>query len=391
VEPRRLDGTTVLREAQEWFRELPTAGRSRRLEFARWIEYSPEHLKAYLRLIALETELAGLKAAKEFDLESVLSRVSTNVVVLPGGSKSPFRNGEVAQAWTPAPISPQRRALLFVTLFFAVIGLMLGPQLVRWHSEMLNHAELTADIGQRRSFELPDGTSIQLNTDSAVQLHYSPNRREITLLKGEAWIQVALDTKRPFGLEVGSVRVQDVGTVFTVRADAHQTTVYVIDGRVRLSTMPAKSGQIGTSSHGGESSRADPPPDPCLVEIARGEEAVVGVSPEAIPHVQRVRTLTSGEAEKKLAWMHGKLILTGEQLPEVVSEINRYHREKIVIADPELEQVRVGGIIDPATNGYRVIVRALSNSCPIDIDDSDPSLVRLRTGRTPKQCSATSW
>lgn len=72
MEPRRLDGTTVLREAQEWFQELPTAGRSRRLEFARWIKYSPEHLQAYLRLISLETELAGLKAAKEFDLESVL-------------------------------------------------------------------------------------------------------------------------------------------------------------------------------------------------------------------------------------------------------------------------------------------------------------------------------
>jgi len=75
MEPRLVDGTTVLREAQEWFQELPTAGRGRRLEFARWIKYSPEHLKAYLLLTSLETELAGVNDANELDLESVLSRL----------------------------------------------------------------------------------------------------------------------------------------------------------------------------------------------------------------------------------------------------------------------------------------------------------------------------
>jgi ferric-dicitrate binding protein FerR (iron transport regulator) len=75
MEPRRLHGTTVLREAQEWLQELPTAGRVRRLEFARWIKYSPGHLKAYLLLTSLETELAGIRDSNELDLESVLSRL----------------------------------------------------------------------------------------------------------------------------------------------------------------------------------------------------------------------------------------------------------------------------------------------------------------------------
>jgi len=75
MEPRRLDGTTVLREAQEWFEELPTAGRGRRLEFARWIKCSPGHLKAYLLLTSVETELAGIRDSNELDLESVLWRL----------------------------------------------------------------------------------------------------------------------------------------------------------------------------------------------------------------------------------------------------------------------------------------------------------------------------
>jgi transmembrane sensor len=386
MESRRLDGTAVLREAQEWVRELPTAGRTRCLEFVRWIKYSPEHLKAYLMITSVETELAGLKDANELDLESVLSRLSTTVVVLPGGSESPFKGRMTAR--TMAPIPPRRRALLFVTLFSAVIGLMLGSQLVRWHSDKLNNADLTTDIGQRRSFELPDGTSIQLNTDSAVQLHYAVDRREITLIKGEAWIQVAFDSKRPFGVEVGSMRIQDVGTVFTVRAEPHQTTVYVIDGRVRLSTVLPQAGQTGTSLHRGNSSGADPR-GTRVVEIARGEQAVFGISTEGVPQMQSTRTLTPEESEKKVAWTRGKLILTGERLPEVVREINRYHRQKVVIADAELEHMRIGGRIDPTTNDYRVIVRALSNACPIDIDDTDPSVVRLRSGRASDQCSPT--
>jgi hypothetical protein len=75
MEPRRLDGTTFLREAQEWFEELPTAGRGRCLEFVRWIKSSPEHLKAYLLLTSLETELAGIRNTNVLDLESVLSRL----------------------------------------------------------------------------------------------------------------------------------------------------------------------------------------------------------------------------------------------------------------------------------------------------------------------------
>src|SRR3984893_14227694 len=124
MEPRP-DGATVLREAQEWVQELRTAGRARRLEFIRWIKYSPEHLKAYLMLTCVETELTGIKDANESDLESVLARLSTTVVVLPGGSESPFKGGTTARARAVAPISPQRRAAIFVALA-ALITLILG-------------------------------------------------------------------------------------------------------------------------------------------------------------------------------------------------------------------------------------------------------------------------
>src|ERR1700738_1363438 len=136
MEPR-LDGATVLREAQQWVQELPTAARAGRLEFLRWVKYSPEHLKAYVMLTSVETELTGIKDAHELDLEAVLSRLSTTVVVLPGGSESRFKAGMTPRPRAVAPTSSQRRVLLFVPLA-AAITLMLSSQLVRWHSDKLN-------------------------------------------------------------------------------------------------------------------------------------------------------------------------------------------------------------------------------------------------------------
>jgi ferric-dicitrate binding protein FerR (iron transport regulator) len=98
--------------------------------------------------------------------------------------------------------------------------------------------------------------------------------------------------------------------------------------------------------------------------------------------------LTPSQSQKRLAWTRGKLVLMGEPLRDVVREINRYHRQKLVIADPALEQTEVGGVIDPATYDYRVIIRALGSRCPIVFDDSDPAVLVLRRSQAP-ECEAS--
>jgi transmembrane sensor len=51
--------------------------------------------------------------------------------------------------------------------------------------------------------------------------------------------------------------------------------------------------------------------------------------------------LTAREADKRLAWTRGLLILDGEALGQVIGEINRYHKRKIVMADPALKNMQV--------------------------------------------------
>ena len=71
-------------------------------------------------------------------------------------------------------------------------------------------------IGQQKSIALSDGSSIQMNTDSQVQVAYSSGARAIHLLKGEALFSVMPDPKRPFEVYAAESVVRAVGTAFAV-------------------------------------------------------------------------------------------------------------------------------------------------------------------------------
>lgn len=52
-------------------------------------------------------------------------------------------------------------------------------------------------VGEQARIELPDGSIAWLNTDTAIDVRYSENRREIVLLKGEAQFDVQKIPDRP--------------------------------------------------------------------------------------------------------------------------------------------------------------------------------------------------
>ena len=67
-------------------------------------------------------------------------------------------------------------------------------------------------IGEQNSITLVDGSVIQLNTDSHIQVNYEKNQRSIVLMAGEAHFEVAKDPSRPFVVKAGDGMVRAVGT-----------------------------------------------------------------------------------------------------------------------------------------------------------------------------------
>jgi transmembrane sensor len=62
--------------------------------------------------------------------------------------------------------------------------------------------------------------------------------------------------------------------------------------------------------------------------------------------------LKPGEVDRRTAWLKGELRFDGQPLEEAVDEFNRYNEEQLVIVDPRIRGVAVGGVYsasDPNT------------------------------------------
>ena len=60
--------------------------------------------------------------------------------------------------------------------------------------------------------------------------------------------------------------------------------------------------------------------------------------------IELVQGLDRDELERKLLWRNGLIRFAGAPLEEVVAEISRYTALNIVIREPELKALRIGGL-----------------------------------------------
>lgn len=173
-------------------------------------------------------------------------------------------------------------------------------------------------VGGREILTLADGTHVELNTDTVLEVSAREGERKVWLDRGEAYFQVVHDSRRPFQVIVGDRAVTDLGTVFSIRRDADYLKVAVMDGRVGLmakNTLPQSQ--------------------PLL--LTRGDVAV------AIPDAISVIKASELDLANELGWRRGVLVFYHTPLADAVSQLNRYNREKIVVADDAVGRRMVDG------------------------------------------------
>ena len=208
-------------------------------------------------------------------------------------------------------------------------------------------------IGQLDQQTLADGSVVQLNTDSQIQVDYSGDTRKIRLLRGEAHFDVSHNPDWPFQVYAGQGMVKAVGTAFAVRLDPESIKVTVSEGRVDLASAIAKPAKtlgtdIATAQMPGLSELPEMQKITSLdlgqsAEFNRGTLAAEDAAQHASKQIKSINTLAKKELERQLAWRTGYLIFEGDSLSDVVAEINRYTTIVIEIGDPTLANLRVGG------------------------------------------------
>jgi transmembrane sensor len=86
-----------------------------------------------------------------------------------------------------------------------------------------------------------------------------------------------------------------------------------------------------------------------------------------------VTPITAQQMSSELAWREGAIIFDGEPLSEAIAEIERYTDARIVISDPEIAGLRVGGRF--RTGNVQEFFDALQTALPVSIRHTNAGLV----------------
>jgi transmembrane sensor len=280
----------VVDAALEWFARLRNIepDQDSLQEFRDWLDQDPRHEKEFLALERMWSSPSFLSAVRSLENVSV--------------SKSRLQVRLRASPW-----SIQLGAIAASLLLAA--GIWQAPEIMSsWQ------ADYRTATGAQSVVSLPDGSTMLLNTDSAVAIDFEHGRRNVRLLRGEAFFDVVHDLSRPFRVAGTYGEVEVKGTAFSVRTDDEHTDVVLERGLVEVTCLCQAGG--GVQLHPGQA---------------------VTASADALSTVSTI------DATRALAWKDGRISFDNVQLAEVLAELARYYSGRIFVADSRVGHLRVSG------------------------------------------------
>jgi len=211
----------------------------------------------------------------------------------------------------------RRRAAgrILAVLVAAGGGIMLGQAGLQSAPWQALTASLRTAPGQRRHVTLADGGRLEVNTDSAVDVAYSATQRRIRLHHGEIMITTAPDA-RPFLVNTPHGVIRALGTRFGVRCDDGGSVVSVFEHAVEV-RCAARPDAVRRLEAGQQLRFQDSGPETAM----------------AMPGHQD-------------SWLRGMLVAADWPLQQLVQELARYRRGRLV-CDAAVAQ-------RPVTGTYRL-------------------------------------
>lgn len=297
-----------------------------------WLAESASHRVAYYRLNAAWQEAGRLQAL--VGNTAVAPAAIAPVPSVPSVPAAPER---------PQVVDRQVRwRSLAAAMVLAVAASVVAFQALR--PPQGTHVTV---VGGMQHVPMNDGSRLTLNTNSQVEVAYSDAERRVEIKHGEAFFEVAKDSKRPFVVVAGDKRVIAVGTAFSVRREGDEMRLVVSEGTVRMETA----------------AKNVPPPGPLKAgSIVRARRDDMLVQTEA-----------PADIERTLSWRAGVLTFRDTPLANAVDEFNRYNTRKLVIEDERVGALQIGGIF--RATQPEAFANLLSEGFPIQVTVDDERIV----------------
>lgn len=290
-----------------------------------WLTLRPEHHNEYLAAQAALSLMSQPGAFSADEVARVLNRPST-----------------------PATSSASRRRWVGLAAAAAIGVAATGAWIA-----LSQQKTYSTGLAETRQVTLPDGTTVYLDAQSSLRYSASASGRTVQLDQGTAVFEVA-PNRSPFLVTTGSWTVRDIGTTFQVQLRSGPTDtaleVSVAEGEVELASTR----------------HPETPP----VRLLAGEETTwnsSGAQPAA-----------RGRAPERVdfaPWREGRLRYRNQPLTHVLADLQRYHRGRLVLADPELGQMTVTGTI--STRDLKQAFATLEQVLPVQFASAGGGEVRI--------------
>ena len=300
-EPR----ATVTQQAIEWHQRLDQGemDAAARREFRAWMR-SPGHAEELARICMVDALIQRREGKRE--PRRTLPKNVINFDAYAPASRA--RSSQQPPIERAAPRSTNKIAiaasLVLALLVVAMVGLMTTNRVIvtrqgHWDKQLLE-----------------DGTVVHAGPRTRLRFNFDDDSRDVTLVHGEAFFEVAKDPDRPFIVTTDRGRVQAIGTAFATRDLGGEVVVIVASGRVAV-----------TSSAAG----VQP-----TVPLGANQQTVLSPSGASEP--------VSVNAEREVKWIRNWYEYDGERVGEIIEQLNRRHDSKVVIDDPQVARLRMSSL-----------------------------------------------
>lgn len=326
-------------------------------EFQQWLSANPAHKIAFSHLDDSIQLLRKLPPERVAHLRSAAHAACTQHpdAQTDGRQADDRHQRQSRSSWIPGWLSSALDIRATTVAFCCTAALAIGVGWHQWQKQPTFTQTFAAERGKRLDIPLPDGSELSLDSDTQVQIALYRDRREVHLTEGQAMFSVANDATRPFKVVAGSALITVVGTKFSVRyvtrgTSAGEVNVEVEEGHVKVvNTTPEDTGKANGSA-----------------DLLAGQ--VVHLSPSGT-----LSEVTSIAPSNIAPWRKGFIRFASIPLAEALQEMERYGPTNLVIRNPDVAALPIGGsyrIDNPAA-----FARVLPQILPV-------RLVRQDNGKT---------
>ncbi|MCU4603458.1 FecR domain-containing protein [Acinetobacter ursingii] len=272
--------TEILEQAAEWLMRMKqrALNEQERQQFEQWQNRSRLHQKIWHKAI---------------ELEQKFQQLPPNIVI---------------------PVIQKQALKSHLNNWLLVLGLLPTVYLIYLFNQQQQWtADYRSGTGQQKTVPLSDGGKILLNANSAIDVEYTGQKRNIVLRKGEIWIETHHDSQhRPFIVYTQQGQAQALGTKYLVKMDENHSYVAVVKGAVKVQPQDdLQHSQI----------------------LSAGQQTVFNQN-----EIQSVKDIDYTQ----LAWTKGLIVVDEMPLSQFVKRLQAY-QHAVIYVDPDISQIKISG------------------------------------------------